>query len=123
MEPGAEFNMQHLLEQAMRMNEQLAQVQQQLAETEVQGTAGGGLVNVTMNGGGEVMELRIDPKAIDPGDPEETAETVSALVLAAIRDATRTIQKTQEEAMGPFTEGLGGEGFPGLPGLPGTPGA
>ena len=120
MEPGAEFNLQHLLEQAKRMNEQLVHVQQQLAETEVQGTAGGGLVNVTMNGAGEIVALRIDPKAIDPSDPEETAETLSDLVLAAIRDAARTAQKTQEETMGPLTEGLGGAGgFPGLPGMPG----
>jgi DNA-binding YbaB/EbfC family protein len=117
VEPGGELNFQHVLEQAQRMNEQLLSAQQELVETEVEGTAGGGLVSVTVNGTGEIMELTIDPKAIDPGDPQDTAETLADLVLAAIRDAGRAAQEIQEEKMGPLTEGLGGSGFPGLPGL------
>ncbi|GAA2119819.1 YbaB/EbfC family nucleoid-associated protein [Actinomadura alba] len=117
MESGGELNFQHVLEQAQRMNEQLLSAQQELVETEVEGTAGGGLVSVTVNGTGEILELVIDPKAIDPGDPQDTAETLADLVLAAIRDAGRAAQEIQEEKMGPLTEGLGGAGFPGLPGL------
>lgn len=117
MEPGGELNFQHVLEQAQRMNQQLLSAQQELAETEVQGTAGGGLVSVTVNGTGEILELVIDPKAIDPGDPEDTAETLSDLLLAAIRDAGRAAQELQAEKMGPLTEGLGGAGIPGLPGF------
>ena len=67
----------------------------------------------------------VDPKAIDASDPEDSAETISDLVLAAIRDASRAAADLQREKMGPLAEGLGG-GLPGMgdiPGLPGMPGA
>jgi DNA-binding YbaB/EbfC family protein len=113
-----------MLEQAQRVQEQLLNAQQELADAEVTGTAGGGLVTATASGQGEITGLLIDPKAIDPADPADTAETVADLVLAAIRDATRAAAELQREKMGPLTEGLGG-GLPGLgdlPGLPGMPG-
>ncbi|MEV5570586.1 YbaB/EbfC family nucleoid-associated protein [Spirillospora sp. NPDC052269] len=126
MEPGG-FNIQDLLQQAQRMQQQLMDAQQELAEAEVTGTAGGGLVTATVNGQGEVTGLTIDPKVIDADDPADTAETVADLVLAAIRDAGRAAQELQQETMSPLTEGLpggipgmGGEG--GIPGLPGFPG-
>ena len=106
---------QNVLEQAQRMQEQLFAAQQELADTEVQGTAGGGLVTVTATGQGEVVGLVIDAKAIDPEDPE----TLADLVLAAIRAASDAAQELQQEKMGPLAEGLGGGGLPGLPGLPG----
>ncbi|WP_026412323.1 YbaB/EbfC family nucleoid-associated protein [Actinomadura oligospora] len=132
MEPGG-FNIQDLLQQAQRMQQQLLDAQQELADAEVTGTAGGGLVTATVNGQGEVTGLTIDPKAIDTDDPVDTAETVADLVLAAIRDAGRAAQELQQETMSPLTEGLpggipglgdmGGEGgFPGLPGFPGAGG-
>ncbi|MFC9971826.1 YbaB/EbfC family nucleoid-associated protein [Spirillospora sp. NPDC050679] len=129
MEPGG-LNIQELLQQAQRMQEQLFTAQQELAETEVQGTSGGGLVTATVNGQGEVTGLTIDPKAVDADDPADTAETIADLVLAAIRDAGRAAQELQQEKMGPLAEGLGGGGgIPGLgggglPGLggPGAPG-
>jgi DNA-binding YbaB/EbfC family protein len=118
MEPGNELNFQNVLQQAQRMQEQLFTAQQELADTQVQGTAGGGLVTVTANGQGEIIGLVVDPKAIDTSDAEETAETVADLVLAAINDATRAAQELMEEKMGPLAQGLGGGGMPGL-GLPG----
>ncbi|MEV4253289.1 YbaB/EbfC family nucleoid-associated protein [Spirillospora sp. NPDC049652] len=131
MEPGG-FNIQDLLQQAQRMQQQLLDAQQELADAEVTGTAGGGLVTATVNGQGEVIGLTIDPKAIDADDPADTAETVADLVLAAIRDAGRAAQDLQQQKMSPLAEGLpggipgmGGEGdFPGLPGFPspGDPG-
>lgn len=117
MEPGGQLNFQHVLEQAQRMQQQLLSAQQELADTKVQGTAGGGLVSVTVNGTGEIEELLIDPKVIDASDPQETAETIADLVLAAIRDAGHSAAELQNEKMGPLTEGLGGTGLPGLPGL------
>jgi DNA-binding YbaB/EbfC family protein len=120
VEPGG-LNIQQLLEQAQRMQEHLMAAQQELAETEVKGTAGGGLVTATVNGQGEVTGLTIDPKAIDPDDPADTAETIADLVLAAIRDAGRAAAELQQEKMGPLAEGLGG-GLPGMPGMPGLPG-
>lgn len=130
MEPGG-LNIQQLLEQAQRVQEHLVAAQQELAEAEVQGTAGGGLVTATVNGQGEITGLVIDPQVIDTDDAAETAETVADLVMAAVRDAARAAQELQQEKMGPLAEGLGGApglpGMPGgpggLPGLPGTPGA
>lgn len=126
MEPGGQLNFQHMLEQAQRVQEQLLNAQQELADAEVTGTAGGGLVIVKASGQGEIVSVVIDPKAIDPSDAEDTAETIADLVLAAIRDATRAAGDLQREKMGPLTEGLGG-GLPGLgdldiPGMPGMPG-
>jgi nucleoid-associated protein EbfC len=119
VEPGGQLNFQHVLEQAQRMQQQLLSAQQELADATVRGTAGGGLVSVTVNGTGEIEELVIDPQVIDAGDPQETAETVADLVLAAIRDAGQAAAELQQEKMGPLAEGLGGAGLPGMPGLPG----
>jgi DNA-binding YbaB/EbfC family protein len=128
VEPGGQLNFQHMLEQAQRVQEQLLNTQQELADATVTGTAGGGLVTATATGQGEVIGIGIDPKAIDPADPEDSAETIADLVLAAIRDAARAAAELQREKMGPLTEGLGGGlpglgDLPGLPGLPGQPGA
>nr|WP_243713155.1 YbaB/EbfC family nucleoid-associated protein [Actinomadura sp. 6K520] len=112
--------MQELLQQAQAMQEQLFNAQRELAEAEVNGTAGGGLVTATVNGQGEVTGLSIDPKVIDADDPADTAETIADLVLAAIRDAGREAQRLQQEKMGPLAEGLGGAG--GIPGLGGSGG-
>lgn len=126
MEPGGQLNMQELLQQAQAMQQQLFNAQRELAEAEVQGTAGGGLVTATVNGQGEVTGLSIDPKAIDADDPADTAETIADLVLAAIRDAAREVQELQQEKMGPLAQGFGGGGggIPGgFPGLGGGQGA
>ncbi|WP_131737265.1 YbaB/EbfC family nucleoid-associated protein [Actinomadura roseirufa] len=119
MEPGGQLNIQELLQQAQAVQEQLFAAQRELAEAEVKGSAGGGLVTATVNGEGEVTGLTIDPKAVDPDDPADTAETIADLVLAAIRDASREARELQQEKMGPFAEGLGGLGGGGLPGLGG----
>jgi DNA-binding protein YbaB len=102
--------------------------QQELAEAEVEGTAGGGLVTATVNGQGELVDLTIAAAAIDANDLEETAQTIADLVLAAYRDALSEVDKLQQETMGPLAAGLGGGGgmpdlgaFPGFPGLPGAP--
>lgn len=114
MNPGDQFNIQDMLQQAQRMQEQLLHAQQELGETEVEGSAGGGMVTATVNGQGEIVGLSINPKVIDTSDAEDTAETVADLVLAAIRDAGRAVEELQQEKMGPLTEGLGGGGLPGL---------
>jgi DNA-binding YbaB/EbfC family protein len=113
--PG-DVNLQQLLEQAQLMQQQLVTAQQELSEAEIEGSAGGGLVVATVNGSGELLELRISPKAIDAGDPEETAETVADLVIAAVRDAVRAAAELQQETLGPLAQGLGG-GLGQLPGF------
>ncbi len=131
MEPGGQLDMQQLFAAAAQMQSQLMSAQQQLAETEIDGTAGGGLVKVTISGQGELVDVNIAKEAIDPSDPAETASTLADLVLAACRDAYRALAEVQAELMEPLAGGFGGAagsgpggpgGIPGLPGLPGFPG-
>ncbi|GAA2063618.1 YbaB/EbfC family nucleoid-associated protein [Streptomyces albiaxialis] len=112
---GGQPDMQQLLQQAQKMQQDLAAAQQELAETPVEGSAGGGLVKATVTGSGELRGLVIDPKAVDPeaASPEETAETLADLVLAAVRDAGSAAQELQQQKLGPLAQGLGG--MPGLP--------
>jgi len=120
--------MQQLLAAAQQMQEQLMDAQQELADAEVAGTAGGGLVTAVVNGQGELLDLTIRPDAIDPDNPEESAQTIADLVLAAVRDANRSVMQLQQEAMNPLAAGFGaggfgeGGGFPGFGGVPGMPG-
>jgi DNA-binding YbaB/EbfC family protein len=114
--------MQQLLAEAQKMQERLMSAQQELADAEIQGSAGGGLVTATVNGQGELVDITISPDAIDPSDPAETAETLADLVLAAVRDANRVVSELQQEKMGPLAEGLGGLGGLGEIGQPGSPG-
>jgi DNA-binding YbaB/EbfC family protein len=112
MPPGAQPNMQQLMKQAQKMQAQLEAAQQELAETQIEGTAGGGLVQATVSGAGELLALVIDPKSVDPDD----VETLADLVVAAVRDANANAAALQEQKLGPVTGGAGGLG--GLPGLP-----
>ncbi|MGZ4616559.1 MAG: YbaB/EbfC family nucleoid-associated protein, partial [Actinomycetes bacterium] len=105
-------DMAALMAQAQQMQQQLMQAQEQLARTQVTGTAGGGLVTATVTGAGELVGLVIDPSAIDPADAEGLAD----LVLAAVRDGNRAAADLQQQAMGPLAGGLGGGGL-GLPGM------
>jgi DNA-binding YbaB/EbfC family protein len=100
--------MQQLMKQAQQMQRKLAAAQAELAEAQLTGTAGGGLVSATMSGSGELLSLSIDPQAIDPED----AETLQDLVVAAVRDAHRAVQELSEQTLGPLTGGM-----PGLPGF------
>jgi DNA-binding YbaB/EbfC family protein len=109
--PGGQPDMQKMLQQAQKMQEDLMAAQQALAETEVEGSAGGGLVAATMTGNGELTRLVIAPEAADPED----TETLADLVVAAVRDANEAAQRLQQEKLGPLAQGFGGGGFPGLP--------
>ena len=103
-------NMQQLMKQAQKMQAQLVEAQAKLAETEVTGTAGGGLVTAVVTGSGDVVSLKIDPKAVDPED----VESLEDLVVAAIRDAASNAAQLQQTTMGPLAGGLGGLGLPGV---------
>jgi DNA-binding YbaB/EbfC family protein len=112
------MDMQKLLAAAQDMQQQLMNAQQELMDTEVEGTAGGGLVTATVNGQGELVDLTISAAAIDATDPADTAQSVADLVLAAVRDACRAAGELQQEKMGPLASGLGGPGGPAeVPGL------
>jgi len=105
--------MQQLMKQAQKMQQQLAQAQAELAETEVDGSAGGGLVTARVTGSGELLTISIDPEAVDLDD----LETLQDLVVAAVRDATRRASELAADKLGPLTGGAGGLGGLGIPGL------
>ena len=107
--------MSAILQQAQAMQEQLMSAQAELAETEVTGQAGNGLVTVTQTAAGEIRAVKIDPKVVDPSD----VETLQDLVVGALTDAADNAAQAQAEAMGPLAGGLGdltGGGGPALPG-------
>ncbi|HET6876670.1 MAG TPA: YbaB/EbfC family nucleoid-associated protein [Jatrophihabitans sp.] len=107
---GGQPNMQQLMKQAQKMQQELEAAQAELAAAEVTGSAGGGLVTATLTGAGELVSLFIDPKAVDPDD----VETLQDLVVAAVRDAHRAVGELAAQKMGPVTGGLGGLGLPGM---------
>lgn len=96
-----------LLAQAQAMQVQLMNAQAEIAATEVVGEAGGGLVRVVGNGIGEVTAVVIDPKVIDPEDPE----TLQDLVVGALSDLAAKKDALAAQKMGPLAGGLGGLGF------------
>ncbi|NEH89401.1 YbaB/EbfC family nucleoid-associated protein, partial [Rhizobium leguminosarum] len=95
---GGQPNMQQLLQQAQKMQQDLARAQQELAATEVDGQAGGGLVKATVTGSGELRGLVIDPKAVDPED----TETLADLIVAAVQAANDNAQQLQQAKLGPL---------------------
>ncbi len=112
MQPGEQPDMASILQQAQQMQQQLMAAQAEIAETEVTGQAGGGLVVATVKGTGEVVGLTIDPKIVDPDD----VETLQDLVIGAIADASKAAQNVASEKLGPLAGGLGGCSL-GLPGF------
>ena len=99
-----------MMEQVQQMQTQMQQAQEELKIETVQATAGGGMVTVTATGGGELKEIKIDPKAIDPDD----SEMLEDMVLAAVNEALRSAQSLMETKLGPALGGLHGLGLPGL---------
>jgi DNA-binding YbaB/EbfC family protein len=104
------MDMNKLMQQAQEMQEQLQKVQEEAANETVEATAGGGMVTVTANGAGEIVEIKIAKEAIDPDDPEMLAD----LILAAVNEALRSAQRLVESKVGPLMGGLGGLGLPGM---------
>ena len=113
------MDLQQLLAAAQQMQDHLMSAQQELADAEVEGTSGGGLVKARVNGQGELVDITISPAAVDPADPADTAQTIADLVLAAVRNAYDAVGDLQQEKMGPLATGLGQPGMPEIPGLPG----
>lgn len=103
---GGGFDMNALLQQAQQMQEQMIAAQQELAETEVEGTVGDGLVTVTVNGTGELIGVKIRRGSFDPDDTEDLED----MVVAAYRDARARSDAMAQEAFGPLTGGLGALG-------------
>jgi len=111
VQPGGQFDMQQLLAQAQQMQQAVMEAQAEIAASEVEGQAGGGLVKVTIKASGEVIALTIDPKVVDPED----VEGLQDLVIGAVNDAMANAQQIAVERLGPLSGGLGGGALPGLP--------
>lgn len=103
-------NMQAMLRQAQKMQEDVAQKQAELEEREYAATAGGGMVTAVVDGKHLIRSLTIAPEAVDPDD----VEMLTDLVTAAVNEAIRTASDTAEKELGDIT---GSMNIPGMPGL------
>jgi len=101
------FDMHSLMKQAQKMQEKMAKIQEELAQVRIEETSGGGMVKVVVSGQQEILELKIDPKAIDPDD----ITLLEDMILAALRNA---LLKSQEIAKSRMSEVTGGLKIPGV---------
>ncbi len=99
---GGMGNMQKMMKQMQKMQKDMAKAQEELAEKTVEGTAGGGMVTVVVNGQKEVLEVSIKEEVVDPED----IEMLQDLVLAATNDALKKMDDLTNETMGQFTKGM-----------------
>lgn len=104
--PG--MNMQQMMKQARKMQEQLAAAQENLKTQSVDASAGGGMVKATVNGEMELTSLTIDPDACDPED----VEMLQDMIMAAVNEAIRGVSELANKQMGAIT---GGMNIPGMP--------
>lgn len=103
-------NMGNLMKQAQQFQTRFAKLQEELAEKTVEGSAGGGMVSVVVNGRQEVVSVRIDPEVVDPKD----LEMLQDLILAAVNEALAKAKTMVNEEMGKITQSLN---LPNIPGL------
>lgn len=101
------MKMSKMMKQMQKMQADIARIQEEMGEKEVKGTAGGGVIEVTANGRQEIIDIKIDPEAIDPED----VEMLEDLVLAAVNEALRIAQDIVNKEMSKITGGLN---IPGL---------
>lgn len=96
---GGPSNMQSMLKQAQKMQEEMAEKQAELEEREYDVAAGGGVINVKINGKKEILSVKIDPEVIDPED----AETLEDLIVAAVNEAIKKVEAVSAEEMQKIT--------------------
>ena len=95
-------NLGQLMKQAQQMQQKMAEMQAQLEAVEMTGAAGGGMVQLTLNGKGEVKRLKIDTAAVDPAE----VEVLEDLIVAAFNDAKAKVNAHSETEMQKLTGGL-----------------
>lgn len=103
-------NMQQLLQQAQKMQQEMLAAQESLKTEVVEASAGGGMVTVKVTGDLHVTEIKIDPQAVDPDD----VELLQDMVLAAVTEGLRSAQELASAKLGGIAGGLGGLGLPGM---------
>jgi hypothetical protein len=106
-------NIGQIAKMAQQMQSQMAQAQQELAETTLEATAGGGAVRIVITGAQEVRSIEIDQSAVDPDE----VEMLQDLVMTAVNEAIGRSKELERERMGSIAGGLGLPGVPGLPGF------
>lgn len=104
---GGGGQMQQLARQAQKLQQQIAEKQEELETREFEASAGGGIVTAKVSGKKQLLELQIQPSAVDPDD----VEMLQDMVIAAVNEAIRMADETTEREMGKLTGGLG---MPGL---------
>ena len=104
---GGAGNMQAMLRQAQKMQEEMEALQADLDEREYDVSAGGGVVNVKINGKKEILSIGIEPEIVDPDD----IETLSDILVAAVNEAIKRVEDTNSAEMSKIT---GGMGMPGM---------
>ena len=109
--PGG-LDLNAMMKQVQQLQSEMAEAQEKLKDEVVEASAGGGMVKVKMSGDLRLLEIVIDPEAIDPED----AELLQDMVLAAVNEAIRAAQELAASRMGDVA-GLGGAGGLGLPGM------
>lgn len=97
-------NMQQIMQQARKMQEDLQKAQENLANETVVGNAGGGMVEVSMTGKKAITGIKLKREAVDPDD----VEMLEDLIVAAINDATKKAEELEAKIMGPYSSMLGG---------------
>jgi len=107
MGKGGLGNMGNMMKQVQQMQAKMEAMQAEIAEKEVEGTAGGGMVKVIINGKNEILSVTIDPEVVD----KEDVEMLQDLVTAAVNQAFQKIQELQSEMMSSVT---GGMNIPGM---------
>ena len=104
------MDMQKMLKQARKMQQELNNVQDSLKDVMVEASTGGGMVKAVMNGAGELQSITIDPAALDPED----VELLQDMIVAAVNECANNASEVANQRMGAIT---GGMNIPGLGGL------
>ena len=104
----AGINMQEMMKQARKMQEQLAQAQESMKDVTIDASAGGGMVKATVNGDLELVSIQIDPDALDPED----VDLLQDMIVAAVNEAIRGVSEVASKQMSSITGGLN---IPGMP--------
>jgi DNA-binding YbaB/EbfC family protein len=104
---GFSMKINNMMKQAQKMQAQMLQVQEQLAEERVEGNAGGGMVKAVVTGQGELIEIKIDPEVVQPNE----VEMLEDLVLVAVNDGLHKSKELANSRMGVFAGALGSLGL------------
>ena len=107
-------NMNQMMKQVQQMQAEMVKAQEEAQKLTVEASAGGGMVNVKVNGALEVLEVTIDKDAVDPDDVEMLQDMIQAAVNEALRSAQEMVSNKMSQVTGGLESALGGMGLPGL---------